>query len=133
MEPTREEILRWKERLEDREFQQRLLRFQAHVYQVFEDLRRQTGLELIRAIIARDEIKTLDSLVAKIAERRKGQDPTERPYNFHDVRDLIGIKILCPFKNDVDAVIKYMFERKHHFRVLELETSERVGESPPLA
>jgi cob(I)alamin adenosyltransferase len=58
--------------LEGREFQQALMRFQAHVFQVFEDLRKQTGLQLIRAIIHRDEVKTVESVVKKIRSRTRG-------------------------------------------------------------
>jgi len=120
--PSQEEILRWRERLEDRNFQRHLIGFQEHIYRIFEDLRRQTGLSLIRAVIKRDEVKSFDSLVEKIRRRRERQKNSEIPFSFNDVDDLIGIKILCPYQNDVELVINYLYlqaGRPNGFRVKE--------------
>ncbi len=181
LRPTWEEIQRWKERLDDRNFQRRWLSFQAHVHRMFEGLRMQTGLQLIRAIICRDEIKSLDSIVEKITRKReegKAEEVSVRPnldslpgnlrekinydespkslifvgvmtseereqlkslfdtaadeeaidrlfqkrqrlYDLGNIRDLVGIKILCPYKEDTHKVAEWLFTQTDHVRVIE--------------
>lgn len=137
-EPTREEIERWKARLEDRDFQLPLLQFQRSVYETFESLRRETGLRPIRGIIYRDEVKTLESLVEKIARKRREQNEENhttpgkhtKPYDFGDVRDLVGIKILCPFRTDAEEVAKYLFAQTDRIRVVEPNTNAGRRDDP---
>ncbi len=128
-EPTRDEIRIWKTRLEDRAFRRSHLEFQTSVYRVFEELRRQTGLQRIRAVIARDDIKLLQSVVEKIRKKRSenidkddsgsSDDIDPQPYNFDDLEDLIGVKILCPYQTDADEVAKFLFERVGTLRTVE--------------
>lgn len=99
---------------------------------MFEGLRRETGLRPIRGIIYRDELKTLESLVAKIARKRREQNEENqkdakdketprhtKPYDFAKVRDLVGVKILCPFRTDAEEVAKYLFAQTERIRVIE--------------
>jgi ppGpp synthetase/RelA/SpoT-type nucleotidyltranferase len=131
--PSQKEISRWKERLEDRNFQRHLLNFQEHIYRIFEDLRKQTGLELIRAVIKRDEVKRLDSVVEKIRRYREKQKENDRPADFNDINDFVGIKVLCPYRKDIELVINYLYlqaSKPNGFRVEE-ESIERARREDP--
>lgn len=113
IEPTRDEVIQWRRRLENRDFVRRILAFQQYVYAVFEKRRRTTGL-LIRTVIVRHDVKSLESLVDKI-RRQRLENPA---YNFRHVKDFIGIKVVCPHPSSVDKVIKWMCEQRHLFTVI---------------
>lgn len=133
-EPTRQDIDRWQRRLdEDRDYQRILLQFQRSVYELFEGFRRETGSRPIRAIIYRDEIKSVESLVEKIVRKRRTQNTENQgspgkhttPYDLDQVKDLIGIKVLCPFRADSDRVAKFLFHQKD--RVQPIEANPAAG------
>lgn len=137
-QPTREEIERWRQRLEDRDFQRVLLQFQRSVYDMFEAYRRETGIGPIRGIIYRDEIKSLESLTEKIARKRREQNKEntdhpgkhKKPYDFDDVRDLAGVKILCPLGEDAEEVARFLFAQTDRVRIVEPDVRAGRREDP---
>lgn len=139
-EPTRDDIHRWRTRLEDREFKRALLDFQMFVYRIFEEQRRQTGLQRIRAVIQRDDVKQLDSVVEKIRNKRRedneqiescpGKKGNLRAYDFDDLHDLIGVKILCPYDVDAEYVAKFLFESVETLETIENSVSEGYRDDP---
>lgn len=137
-DPTRDEIERWKAHLDDHDFQRPLLQFQRSLYETFESLRRETGLRPIRGIIFRDEVKSVESLVEKVARKRREQNEDNnetpgkhtKPYDFEDVQDLVGVKILCPFRADAEEVAKYLFAQTDRIRVVESDIKAGRRDDP---
>lgn len=112
-EVTHEEITHWKNQLEDPEFLQHLEEFQKLVYDLCEKHRLKMGMRFIRVVLPRHGVKSLDSVIDKIAKERQG-NPT---YDFKDIEDLIGIKILCPYPSSAKAVAKWLYTQTDQFTI----------------
>ncbi|MCK4476331.1 MAG: hypothetical protein KAU16_06350 [Methanophagales archaeon] len=107
------EIARWKERLGDRVFAGKLREFQDRIFKIFVRHQHRTGDSLIRFVCPRPDVKSLKSVVDKIRRNRKTQSEGKRPYNFEDVEDLVGIKVLCPYHSSAKEVMNWMFTQSH--------------------
>ena len=57
--------------------------------------------------------KEIQSIIKKIQKKRK-----EKPYEYNDLRDKLGIRIICPFLSDVDLVDTFLHK---HFVVRDEE------------
>ncbi len=79
----------------------------------FQDHRKRKGKKHIRFVIPRDGIKSFDSILKKIKRKREEGNPA---YNFEDIEDLIGVKLICPYPSDTAEVIKWM-KQNPSFRV----------------
>jgi ppGpp synthetase/RelA/SpoT-type nucleotidyltranferase len=112
-EPTLEEITSWKAQLQDPSFQSRLRAFQGKVFRVCDEHRRRVGMRIIRAVLPRHEVKSIESVVAKIARRR----PKKPKYSFNDVEDLIGVKIFCPYLSSAETICDWLYNQTRHFHI----------------
>lgn len=65
-------------------------------------------MRFIRVVLSRHEPKSLDSVIDKISRQRKN-NPN---YDFNDVDDLIGIKILCPYLSNAKEVGEWLYKKK---------------------
>lgn len=90
------------------------------VVNTFTAYRKQAGRFLIRAIVPRDpKIKELARILGKISEaRQNGKD-----LKLKEVGDIIGLKVLCPYRSDVDVVIAWMKSND----IIEVLTPEDVA------
>ena len=111
------EIARWKERLRDPSNVEKLEKFQKVIEGIFEDHRRRTEGRLIRFVCPRPEVKSLKSVVDKIKRGRKKQGEEKMPYDFDNIEDLAGIKVLCPYPSSAEEVMNWMFKQTSDFRV----------------
>ena len=111
------EIAKWKKRLEDPDYVKRLEGFQQVIYGIFEAHRYRTEERLIRFVYPRSGVKSIKSVVDKIRRNRGKQKEGEEPYDFEDIRDLVGIKVLCPYRSSAYEVMKWMFNQSNHFTV----------------
>lgn len=111
---TTEEIAKIREQLYDLKRRDRLEKIQKRVVEIFQKWRGQEGRKYIRFIYPREDIKTLDSVVVKINRERREGDPN---FNFKDIDDLIGLKILCPYPTDEEAVVQWLFNSAQDFSV----------------
>lgn len=57
----------------------------------------------------RNEIKRIESALEKINDHRRDD---ETPYNIENCRDIIGAQIMCPYPDDVQAVIDWLYDAK---------------------
>ena len=111
------EITKWKKRLENHLFVDELKKFQQVIYDIFEFHRRRTEERLIRFVYPRFDVKSLKSVIDKIRRNRKKQKEGKRPYDFDDIEDLVGIKVISPYRSSAEEVIKWMFNQSNHFTV----------------
>ena len=109
------EIVNWKKRRETNAV--RLKKFQKVVFDILEDHGRMTESRLIRFVSPRSDVKSLKSIVDKIRRNRKKQPNGERPYDFEDIEDFVGIKILCPYHSSAEEVMKWIINQSVHFTV----------------
>ena len=112
MYANEEEIAKWDEHLRDPWFVGKLKKFQAFIFEIFEDLRLESAEHLIRFVLARQDIKDLKSVVTKINRKRKKQPD----YDFDLIEDLVGIKVICPYTSSAKEVMDKMF-RQPSFKV----------------
>lgn len=76
-------------------------------------------------IHARDEIKTINSLVEKINKyRREGLIH----YDLGCVEDLIGAQMLCPYPDDLRMVLDWLYSRNGGRVFFQLVTNKRTAE-----
>ena len=113
-ELTREEVAEIREQLYNLERRGRLKKVQKRVVEIFRRWREQEERKHIRFIYPREDIKTLDRVVAKINKKRREGYPG---FDFKDIDDLVGLKILCPYPTDEDAVINWLFDSRQVFSI----------------
>jgi ppGpp synthetase/RelA/SpoT-type nucleotidyltranferase len=57
--------------------------------------------------------KEIQSIIKKIQKKQKEQkEQKEKPYEYNDLRDKLGVRIICPFLFDLDIVDTFL---KEHF------------------
>ncbi len=93
-----------------------LITFQDDVVAQLRSFAARAGLRHVRLVAPRPQVKTWSSVVDKINRRRRLQKASERRYQFSDVNDLVGAKVLCAYLSDVTAVLDWLF-RQRSFRV----------------
>lgn len=111
VEPTADEIAKWKNKLEDKTCTKHLRDFQDLVYEVCEEYRLMMGMLFIRVVLPRHELKSLESVVDKIRRNRK-RDPN---YGFDKIEDLIGVKILCPYASSAKKVGRWLYTQTEYW------------------
>lgn len=118
------EISKWEKHLENPDYVRRLKRFQEVIYAIFEAHRCSTEECLIRFVYPRSDVKSLKSVVNKILRNRKKQKEGEKPYDFEDIGDLVGIKVVCPYHSSAYEVMNWMLNQSNHFTVKETKIED---------
>jgi ppGpp synthetase/RelA/SpoT-type nucleotidyltranferase len=87
----------------------RLHRVQDIVRSELEKFREQCEALVIRSVVPRSHIKELTSVIAKIESLHPKGGPR---YALALIHDLVGVKVLCPYPSDVNAVNRWLLQHE---------------------
>lgn len=77
---------------------------------VLDILEKARQIENHRSVIRRrEDIKSIESALEKINDHRRDD---EAAYNIEHCRDMIGAQIICPYPDDVQAVIDWLYDTR---------------------
>ena len=77
---------------------------------VVNTLKRATKIKRhVSTLRERTEIKNIESVCEKINDHRRDDNTS---YDIEDCKDVIGAQIICPYPDDVDAVIDWLYDPK---------------------
>lgn len=88
--------------------------YQKYVYKRLEDYRQRHGLRVIRFVLPRDGVKSLESVIEKIVRKREEEDN----YGYDDIDDLIGVKVICPYLSSARQVGRWICSNDDFGRVV---------------